>query len=80
LLDSIGQEDKQGILGLSNLPIIGAFFRSKANRTERTELMVLITPRLVRPLDPRRSAAAARPCIKPGGGRGGGGGNGKRRK
>ena len=36
LLDSIGQEDKQGILGLSNLPIIGVFFRSKSNRTERT--------------------------------------------
>ena len=27
-------------------------FKSKAERAERTELMVLITPRLVRPLDP----------------------------
>jgi pilus assembly protein CpaC len=75
LLDSIGQEDKQGILGLSNLPIIGAFFRSKANRTERTELMVLITPRLVRPLDPDEVPPLPT-VIKPGGGRGGGGGNG----
>jgi Flp pilus assembly secretin CpaC len=34
------------------LPIIGNLFKSKAERAERTELMVLITPRLVRPLDP----------------------------
>jgi len=27
-------------------------FKSKAERSERTELMVLITPRLVRPLNP----------------------------
>jgi len=27
-------------------------FKSAAKRAERTELMVLITPRLVRPLDP----------------------------
>ena len=76
LLDSIGQEDKQGILGLSNLPIIGAFFRTKANRTERTELMVLITPRLVRPLDPDEVPPLPT-VIKPGAGRGGGGGNEK---
>ena len=75
LLDSIGQEDKQGILGLSNLPIIGAFFKTKANRTERTELMVLITPRLVRPLDPDEVPPLPT-VIKPGAGRGGGGGNG----
>ena len=37
---------------LGKIPIIGYLFQSKAERTERTELMVLITPRLVRPLDP----------------------------
>ncbi len=34
------------------MPIIGTLFKSKAERAERTELMVLITPRLVRALDP----------------------------
>ena len=34
-------------------------FKSKADRKERTELLVLITPRLVRPLNPGRGAAAA---------------------
>ena len=48
----MSQEDKAAIPILSKLPIIGPLFKSKAERAERTELMVLITPRLVRPLDP----------------------------
>ena len=52
LLNNVSQEDKAAIPILSKLPIIGALFKSKADRAERTELMVLITPRLVRPLDP----------------------------
>jgi pilus assembly protein CpaC len=52
LLDNMSQEDSAGIPVLSSLPIIGNLFKSKADRAERTELMVLITPRLVRPLDP----------------------------
>ena len=46
------QDDKAAIPFLSKIPIIGNIFKSKAERSERTELMVLITPRLVRALDP----------------------------
>jgi pilus assembly protein CpaC len=52
LLDNISQEDRTAIPILSRLPIIGHLFKSKAERAAQTELMVLITPRLVRPLDP----------------------------
>jgi pilus assembly protein CpaC len=52
LLNNVTQDDKSAIPILSKLPIIGALFKSKSERAERTELMVLITPRLVRPLDP----------------------------
>jgi len=52
LLDNVSQEDKAAIPILSKLPIIGPLFKSKADRAEQTELMVLITPRLVRALDP----------------------------
>jgi pilus assembly protein CpaC len=52
LLDNIAQEDSTGIPFLSRVPIIGYLFRSKAERVEQTELMVLITPRLVRPFEP----------------------------
>jgi pilus assembly protein CpaC len=52
LLNNVSQDDKSAIPILSKLPIIGTLFKSKSERAERTELMVLITPRLVRPLDP----------------------------
>ncbi len=52
LLDNVSQEDTANIPILSKIPIIGYLFKSKAERAEQTELMVLITPRLVRPLDP----------------------------
>ena len=52
LLDNMSQNDSSAIPFLSSIPIIGNLFKSKAKRSEQTELMVLITPRLVRPLDP----------------------------
>ena len=52
LLNNIGQNDSANVPFLSSIPIIGAMFRSKAERAEETELMVLITPRLVKPLEP----------------------------
>jgi len=52
LIDNRAQTDRAAIPILSQLPVIGALFKSKAERQERTELLVLITPRLVRPLNP----------------------------
>jgi pilus assembly protein CpaC len=52
LLDNVTQDNAAAVPVLSKLPIIGNLFKSKADRAERTELMVLITPRLVRALDP----------------------------
>jgi pilus assembly protein CpaC len=52
LLDNISQRDSAAIPIMQKLPIIGPLFRSRAKRAEQTELMVLVTPRLVRPLDP----------------------------
>ena len=52
LLNNLSQDDTAAVPILGSLPIIGPLFRSKAERAERTELMVLITPRLVHPLNP----------------------------
>jgi pilus assembly protein CpaC len=52
LMDNISQEARNQIPGLASLPIIGNLFKNISNRKDRTELMVLITPHLVRPLDP----------------------------
>jgi len=52
LIDNKAQDDTAAIPILGQLPIIGNLFKSKADRKERTELLVLVTPRLVRPLNP----------------------------
>lgn len=52
LLNNISQNDQASVPILSAIPIIGALFKSRAERAEETELMVLITPRLVQPLEP----------------------------
>jgi pilus assembly protein CpaC len=52
LIDNTAQVDTAAIPLLSQVPIIGHLFKSKADRKERTELLVLITPRLVRALNP----------------------------
>jgi pilus assembly protein CpaC len=52
LLNNLSQDDHNEVPGLSRLPIIGHLFRSKAERAEQTELLVVITPQLVRPLNP----------------------------
>ena len=52
LLDNMSQDDTAAIPLLSSIPIIGHLFKSKAERQSQTELMVLITPRLVKPLNP----------------------------
>jgi pilus assembly protein CpaC len=52
LLNNITQNDGANVPFLSKIPIIGYLFKSNADRKERTELIVLVTPRLVRPLNP----------------------------
>jgi pilus assembly protein CpaC len=52
LMSNISQNDAAALPLLSRLPIIGALFKSDSRRAEQTELMVLITPRLVRALEP----------------------------
>ncbi|PYR66326.1 MAG: hypothetical protein DMF88_16725 [Acidobacteria bacterium] len=50
LLNNLSQTDRAAIPLLGDVPIIGYLFKSKAERKERTELVVIITPHLVQPL------------------------------
>src|SRR5690606_32601585 len=44
-----------GLPGLSRIPVVGALFGQQRNRTGRTEVIILLTPNIVRnPLDARR--------------------------
>jgi pilus assembly protein CpaC len=73
LLDNISQNDGAAVPVMSKLPIVGPLFKSRSKRAEQTELMVLITPRLVRALDPDEVPplpTSAQPFIKKPGARG----------
>jgi pilus assembly protein CpaC len=52
LISNQTQTDNAAIPFLSQIPIVGNLFKSKADRKERTELIVIVTPRLGRPLNP----------------------------
>ena len=51
LMDNSYVDNVSKIPVLGDIPILGQFFRSKEARQNRTELLVLVTPRLVRPSD-----------------------------
>lgn len=50
LLDNRMTENLSKIPGLSNIPLIGKLFQSRQQSKSKTELMVLVTPELVRPI------------------------------
>ena len=52
LLNTIGQEDRAEVPVLSRIPLIKYLFKTRARRNETTELLVLVTPRLVKPSNP----------------------------
>ena len=58
LMDQRTQTNMSKIAGIGDLPIIGHLFRSKNVNRSRTELVVLVTPRIV---DPVRDGAKATP-------------------
>ena len=45
-----------GLPGLINLPVIGALFRSRDYQRQDTELMIMVTPYIAKPMEPRQVA------------------------
>ena len=55
LIKDAKNETRSGVPVLSEVPVLGGLFRTTNNRIDRTELMVIITPRVVRdPTDAQR--------------------------
>jgi pilus assembly protein CpaC len=52
LLNNDTQVSRQAIPFVSRIPVIGSLFKSKEDRSDKTELVVVITPHLVRPAKP----------------------------
>ena len=56
LLDNRVIQTVNKIWGLGDVPVLGQLFRSRVSRKSQDELMVVITPRFVRPLSPEERA------------------------
>ena len=52
LLQEQTQQDIDSVPGLANLPVLGALFRSRDFLSGETELVVIVTPYLVKPTSP----------------------------
>ena len=50
LVDNRVTEIANKIPGLGDIPILGKFFQSRSLQKSRSELLVLVTPRIVKPL------------------------------
>ena len=65
LLENKVVQDATKFPGLGDLPILGALFRSDKFKRNETELLVVVTPYLVKPVDARRIALPTDGYIAP---------------
>ncbi len=56
LIDNRVEQQLSGVRGISDIPIIGKLFQSRSTKKSTDELLVVITPRFVRPLAPTDNA------------------------
>jgi pilus assembly protein CpaC len=57
LLSSRNRKMKEQVPWLGQVPVIGTFFRNSTTQKEETELVVIVTPRIVRPVSPDKLLA-----------------------
>ena len=48
LISDEGAEGESGVPFLKDIPLLGYFFKSQTRSTDRTELIIMITPRIIR--------------------------------
>jgi len=67
LLQNNYTKDLSKVPGIGDIPILGKLFTSENFRRDETELVIIVTPYVVRPFDPHqaRVAAAARAAVRP---------------
>ncbi len=64
LLSDNSTQNARGLPLLGELPVLGALFRSTAFQRGQTELVIIVTPYLVRPVsDPRRLEVPTRDMV-----------------
>jgi pilus assembly protein CpaC len=68
LIDDRVQDSMNKIPGLSNIPLLGVLFKSRQDRKTKTELIVMVTPEIVDPLnaaDPKPIPVMPRNILPP---------------
>lgn len=58
LLQSENNLITQRVPGLGQIPVLGALFSSKAYQRRETDLVIIVTPHLVKPIDPLKKVAS----------------------
>jgi len=56
LIQQTSNQAINGLPGLLNLPILGALFRSRDYQRKETELMIMVTPMIAKPMNPNQVA------------------------
>lgn len=64
LVSRLDATDRQAVPGLGKLPIAGRAFRADRRRAERSELVILLTPRLITPWAAAGPAAFGQPAVE----------------
>ncbi|MFD0935519.1 type II and III secretion system protein family protein [Methylobacterium trifolii] len=54
LIQQVSKQAISGLPGLINLPILGTLFRSRDYQRQETELMIMVTPYIARPMEQRQ--------------------------
>jgi pilus assembly protein CpaC len=57
LLQSTNSVTQDKVPWMGDVPVLGALFRSNAYKKQETDLVIIVTPHLVRPLDPGQTVA-----------------------
>ena len=65
LLQNNTQQDQSQLPGLGELPVLGALFRSDRFRRSETELVVIVTPYIVRPVSAKQMASPTDGFVPP---------------
>jgi pilus assembly protein CpaC len=65
LLQHNSTQTGNGLPGLSEVPVLGALFKSTAFQRDESELVIIVTPYIVRPTDDPRAFAAPTDQFKP---------------
>ena len=54
LIKEITKQNINGVPGLKNLPVLGALFRSRDFQSSQTELVIMVTPYIVNPVNEKK--------------------------